>query len=235
MTQASMKVLICDDHRLFAEALATALKARGAWVVALAETPVEAGEVAARTGPDVCLMDLHFPSSDGLEGIGLVLAAAPSTKVIMLSGLADQEAVSKAMALGASGAIEKADRFETVLDTIRHVLAGEIIVKEPVLRSAFQNGEPAPSPRRRREDYLTPREREVLEHLARGQDTSTLAKELGVTYATARSHIQNLLEKLGVHSKLEAVAFALTNGLVPVPGGTRDASDRRRARSKPSR
>ena len=207
-----MRVVICDDHRLFAEAMAVVLSSRGHEVVGCAATPAEAVSLVESHPTDICVMDLQFPRDSGLTGTTAVLSASPETRVVVLTGTSDPTVLAQAVRIGAQGIAVKDDDVGCLVETLERVHAGEVVFKARILQAAYAVG--PQSKERSPAQFLTPREREVLERLVRGESTATLAAGMGVQYSTARTHIQNTLTKLGVHSKLEAVAFAISNGVV---------------------
>lgn len=206
-------VVICDDHRLFTDSLAVALSARGYRIVARAYDLPGVVTAVRHEQVDVCLVDYHFPDAEGTEGVAEIRAVSPDTVIIMLSASTDPAIPLRAIAAGACAFARKDQGIDHVVSVIESARLGtkapssEAVVA-PVRRTASD-------PTR----FLTSRELEVLSRLVQGQDTSWIAREMGVTYATARTHIQNLITKLGVHSKLQAVAFAITNGLIPPTAG----------------
>jgi DNA-binding NarL/FixJ family response regulator len=220
-----MKVVICDDHRIFAEALSVVLTGRGWKVAGRASDADETIALVEAHTPDVCLLDVSFPTGSGVDCIAPILDASPDTKVVMLSGSADRETMAQALAAGARGYATKGDDLENVVDVIARVHDGEVVVRTG--RQAVPDQPAATGSRRGPFAFLTSREREVLEHLVRGQSTAVLAEQLNISYATARSHVQNVLMKLGVHSQLQAVAYAVANGFAPaIPDEPRRAEAR---------
>ena len=209
-----MKILLCDDHRLLIETLATLLRARGHEVVASTLHPDDAVAVARDHEVDVCLMDIGFAgdNADGIDGIRRVIEEAPSTRVVVLSASGEPELIASALAAGASAYLLKGEDVDRIIATIAALTEDGL---EDVAPAAPRSPEPTQSRQLR---FMTPREREVLTRLVQGQSTVTIAREMGVAYSTARTHIQNVLTKLGVHSKLTAVTYAVRNGLVaPMP------------------
>jgi two-component system nitrate/nitrite response regulator NarL len=205
-----MRILICDDHLLLAEALSAVLRGRGHETLADVTRPEEAVAAVRASQVDVCVMDLGFPGGDGIDGIRRLRRASPSTRVVVLSALDDPAAVEEALAAGASGYVLKGEPTEAVVRVIERVAAGETGIAPAPEALATDRG--ADGSRLGR--FLTRREREVLERLVRGQSTTAMAREMGVAYSTVRTHIQNVLTKLGVHSKLAAVTLAAQQGLV---------------------
>lgn len=216
-----IRVVLCDDHRLFVDALAVVLTSRGCEVVARALNPDQAVAAVLAHDVDICVMDLSFPSSagcDGLEGTRRVVAASPSTRVIMLTGSADSSIALPAIDAGARGFARKDDDLDRIVQTIKQVHAGEMVSGPAGSRRPWPpaNGRRLDNQGQNLARFLTSREREVLERLVRGESTATLARAMEVSYHTARTHIQNVLAKLGVHSKLEAVAFAVNHSVVSI-------------------
>jgi two-component system nitrate/nitrite response regulator NarL len=201
-------VLLCDDHQLFAESLGDVLAARGD-VVVLTPDPAGAVEAASRHRPDVCVMDRTFPAGDvGIAAVRGVLDVSPETQVLMLTGQADAATARAAVAAGARGFLRKDEPLDQIVDAVDQIASGLLVVDVKVLRPAVR------APRSPVLASLTSREREVLERMVNGQSSQAMAADLRVSYSTMRTHVQNILVKLGVHSQLEATAFAVEHGLV---------------------
>jgi two-component system nitrate/nitrite response regulator NarL len=216
-----MDVVICDDHRAFAESLAYVLETEGISVVAVTTSPPEAREAVERHRPDVCIMDVQFPEHDGIEATAEIVARYDS-KVLLLTGAGDAHVLSAALAAGASGFVHKAEEIPTIVRAVQRVAKGDVVVETPRL-SGTPSGPPSRPPASQKLlDLLTPREREVLELIVRGAGTQEIAERMHVSYSTARTHTQSILTKLGVHSRLEAAAFAVGNRLVLPPEMTSD-------------
>lgn len=202
------RVVICDDHKVFGEAMASVLAGHGYDVVACTGDLPSGLAAVARHRPGLYLVDLDFRDGDRASGLDAVRHSSPGTRIVVVSGTFDAGAVARAREAGAHGLVAKHRRLEDILDAIARVDAGEAVFHDPAPgvsppRPPAGSGEPSLS-------ALTVREREVLDRLVEGKDTAALARDLGISYATARTHIQRLITKLGVHSKLEAVA--LVNG-----------------------
>jgi two-component system, NarL family, nitrate/nitrite response regulator NarL len=210
-----VRLLLCDDHVLLLEALAVALTARGHEVVGTIADPADVAAAAERLAPDVCILDITFPTGDGIEAARELAARAPGTKVLMLSATADPAQVRAAFEVGAQGFVQKDDSIEEILTAVRRLEEGEVAIDPRLLRAVMRESRPSPAGRRSGEAMqLTPRETQVLSHLVAGDTTAEIARALGVASSTARTHIQNVLIKLGVHSRLQAAAFAVNHGLV---------------------
>ncbi len=196
---------MCDDHRVLLEALGTALRARGHDVVALALTPEEGLAAVAEHEPDVCLLDLHFPGGTSLCSLQTMALEHPSTKVVVMSASIDPTAVAGVLASGGAGFLSKSMSIDGVCAMLARAVEGQVAVEAALLQRAFQpHGREDPLWALR---FLTDREWDVLSAITRGRSTRQIAEQLGVQSSTARTHVQNLLAKLGVHSRLEAAAL----------------------------
>ena len=201
-----MRLLICDDHKVLVEGLAIALHDRGHTVVATATDPVEAVEAARVHQPDVCLLDLGFPDGDGMAAISRIRTLSPDTKVVILSGLLTPGLVADAIARGASGYVGKEQPIGVLVETLQKAHEGYLAVDPLVLQEALRHRSRHDNPLWMLQ-FLTRREWEVLRCITDGLSTEQMTAKLGVQRSTARTHVQNLLAKLGVHSRLQAVAL----------------------------
>ncbi len=200
-----MKILLCDDHVLLAEALESLLRAAGHEVV-VTRSPEEALRMLAEERPDVCVLDVGFPDGDGIEVLSHAAELSPTTKVLMLSAARDPELVRTAIDLGACGYICKDVGVVEVIRAVERVQDGEIILDPLVVRALTQRSRVKPDDIEWLIGFLTRREREVLRRIVIGQSTREMAQDMHVSKSTARTHVQNVLQKLGVHSRLQAVA-----------------------------
>ena len=207
-----MRVLLCDDHQVFAEALAGLLTNEGLEVVGIAGSVADAVSNTSSRQPDVVLMDYELPDGDGVSATTAIKATMPSTQVVLLTSNADEDVLVSAIEAGASGYITKHKPAAEVTAAVRAAAAGEMLVSSDMLARLL----PRVSQRRsaRVGHDLTARELEVLELLVDGTPNQELAQRMGISRNTVRNHVQNLLTKLGVHSRLEAVALATREGLV---------------------
>jgi DNA-binding NarL/FixJ family response regulator len=206
-----VRLVLCDDHRLFAEPVAVALEERGHQVV-VTSSPAEALRAVAEDEPDVCLMDLRFREGDG-DGIDAVIELRrrhPLCPVVVLSGTADAHVVQAALDAGAAGFVRKDQPLNAVFAAVDRVAAGREPTPPPPLTDVRPHHDGGV---RQLIGGLTSREREVLRCLARAEDTVAIARSLGVAPSTARSHLQSMLHKLGVNSRLQAVALVAHAGV----------------------
>lgn len=212
-----MRILIADDHALFRESLRSLLEARGFEVVAEARNGREAVEYSHRFRPDVVLMDLSMPEVDGLAATQLLVAELPAVKVVILTASDEDQNLFEAVRLGAQGYLLKNLEAEEFFSRLEALKRGE-----PALTPALARRLLREFSRSRREDPsrdpLTEREQEVLQCLVDGLTSNrALAERLGVSENTVKFHIRNILEKLHLNNRAQAVAFALKNRLVKEP------------------
>ncbi|HSH22084.1 MAG TPA: response regulator transcription factor [Candidatus Caenarcaniphilales bacterium] len=214
-----IRVLLVDDHQLLTDALA-GLLAREAdiEVIGIAPTVADAKR-AAREPMDVVLMDYALPDGTGVDATRAIKTRWPSARVIMLTAITDDETVLEAIRAGADGYLTKDRASDEVVSAVRAANAGEILLPRAVV---YEIAERVALTRRRDMlrrpmEQLTPRELEVLRALAEGLSSREICDRLFIAQNTLRTHVQNIMNKLRVHSKLEAVAFALRHELVAVP------------------
>lgn len=213
------RILICDDHLVFGESLSMVFQDAGYLVVAATRTAAELLAVLSHRPVDLCVLDVSLADGSILRHFDQIRRLAPETPLVLLTGLLDAGFAAEALRAGARGIIHKGQHLAAILDTVATVLAGGIAVD-----SVYPVGIDAARGRHSSDIHrlgalLTSREREVLCRLVRGQDTAVLARGMGVTRATARSHIQSVLTKLGAHSRLEAATVAVRGRLVSADTG----------------
>jgi DNA-binding NarL/FixJ family response regulator len=213
-----VRILIVDDHRLFADAMFPILRAAGLDVVGIASTVAEGWTLATQEKPDAILLDLGLPDGDAVELGCRILDALPATRVFVLTGMSDGAVLRQAVAAGFHGYLTKDMRAEQVLASITAPGDGQMIMSRRVALAAAGGVPPEQRAAELRAATLTAREREVLTLLVHGSDTDTIARTLFLSPKTVRTHVQRVLAKLGVHSRVEAVSFALRHRIVAAPG-----------------
>ncbi|HEY7399865.1 MAG TPA: response regulator transcription factor [Actinomycetota bacterium] len=214
--------MIVDDHRLFAEAIQLTLRGIGMDVVDVVTTAGAAAAAVATHEPELVLIDVALPDRNGIEAGAEILRDHADIKMVALTALADPTAVREAIAAGFSGYLTKDTQAEAFVHALQGVLDGQIVVPQRLGRGAVsQNGSNGSSPSSEGllARQLTPRELEVLQLLAQGAASSEIARRLGVSPNTVRTHVQGILTKLQVHSRLEAAAFAVRHQLVKIGPG----------------
>ena len=205
-----MRLVLCDDHELILDTLGAALSGLGFDVVST-RGPSEALEAVRETQPDACLLDANYPDGSGLEVLPLIRAASPGTKVLIFSADTSSSAVRTAIALGASGYVRKDRGLLHLIEAIDLAVGGHLAVEPGALQAALRTVDAAEDPLWML-TFLTDREWEVLRCIADGLGTDEIAASLNVRRSTARTHVQNLLTKIGVHSRLQAVALVAAHG-----------------------
>jgi DNA-binding NarL/FixJ family response regulator len=221
-TPRTITVLIADDHRSFGEAMQIALTREGDLEVI---EVVDGGELAVRTTldqqPDVVLMDLRMPGTDGIEATRRIRSEGSRSAVVILTGDGDDVSLARAIQAGARGFIRKTCPIDEVASAVRRAHRGEPLHRPAEVNRALRaerERSRADKELHRRVDRLTPREVEVLQAMADGLSPERIAASLGVARHTLRTHTQNILTKLGVHSKTDAVVAAIRFGKVTPPG-----------------
>ena len=210
----TVRILIVDDHMLFAEAIRVALEDFGMKVVGVASTGAEAIEMLEREVPDVILMDIGLPDRTGLVVGRTILERWPDATILALTALHDRNMVDEALRIGFRGYLTKDTPVAQFVNSIRSVVDGHLVLPlrlSPIGRRSRGDDEVALMT-----EQLSRREREVLSLLVQGASGSTVAERLGISRNTVRTHVQSILTKLQVHSRLEAAAFAVRHGLVDV-------------------
>lgn len=209
---APIRVLVVDDHAMFASSLAFVLGAEpDIRVIDTAGTAHAALEKTAASHPAVILLDHRLPDGDGIALIEPLLRTQPPPQIVMLTASTSDHVLLSAIEAGAAGFIDKSRDLGEVISAVRSAAAGESLVSPQLLARLL--------PRLRRQqsdgsDAITERERDVLECLAEGLSNADIAARLSVSVHTVRNHIVNLSAKLGAHSKLEVLAIAVRKGLV---------------------
>jgi DNA-binding NarL/FixJ family response regulator len=219
--QGPIRVLVVDDQFAFTDMLRVVLELEpDINVVGTALTGDEGLQVALDTHPDVALVDYHMPNMTGLEVIKELRAAHETTKVIVLTGDTDEAVMAEAIAEGAVGYITKHQAIREVVEAVRRASEGEPVIPPfmiPRILSHFHRQQQQEEQARAIREKLSAREIEILEQLAGGADNKAIGETLVISPNTVRTHIQNILTKMGVHSKLEATTLALKVGVITLP------------------
>ncbi|MCU1352724.1 MAG: response regulator transcription factor [Acidimicrobiales bacterium] len=208
-----IRVLLVDDHVMMAESLRLILDcAADIEVVGSAANAHDGIAAAVRLRPDVVLMDYALPDVDGVTAAAQIAQERPATSVVVLTASGDDERLAlRAMAAGCSGFLGKNGSVNDLLATVRAAHAGEAVIAPSMLARLV--------PRLDRGyahvgDSLSRRELEVIAVMAKGGSATQIADDLTISRNTARKHVQNVIHKLGAHSKLEAVLIAVREGVI---------------------
>jgi DNA-binding NarL/FixJ family response regulator len=213
-----IRVLICDDHALFRRGLMMVLEDEDdIEVIAEAANGAEAIELARALAPDVVLMDVRMPKVDGIAATRSILEAIPNANVIMLTVSDEEDDLFEAMKAGAAGYLLKEISIDEVAKSVRGVHQGQRLVTPSLatkLISEFAGISGRAPSRGVDAPQLTPRELEVLRHVAAGATNREVASRLGISENTVKNHVRNILEKLRLHSRMEAVLYAMREKLL---------------------
>ncbi len=214
MAEVSIRVLIADDHAIVRSGI-TALLAQVSdiEVVGEASDGQQAITQAAILRPDVILMDLVMPNVDGIEAIRQIKARQPESRILVLTSFAADDKVFPAIKAGALGYLLKESRPADLIEAIRQVYRGESALHPTIARKVLHELTRPPS-RPPTPDPLTEREMDVLRLVAQGLGNQEIAAKLGVSDATVRTHVSNILAKLQLANRIQVALYALREGLV---------------------
>lgn len=208
--KSPIRVLVVDDQLIVRAGVCSLLTGvADIVVVGEAEDGRQAVEEAKRCNPQVILMDLRLPHLDGVEATRQILAAQPEVGIVILTTADAETEVLTAVGAGALGYVAKTSRREEFLEAIRRVARGEAWIPPHLTRRLLTHFKPRPA-----QEALTSREQDVLSLLARGCSNREIAREMGISDITVRTHVSHVLGKLGVSNRVEAVLYALRAGLV---------------------
>ena len=215
--ERALRVLIIDDHTLFRSGLEELLDRRGIDVVATAGDGEEGCALAEKLAPDVILLDVRMPGMGGLTVLERLKEAGVQTPVLMLTTSTEDRDLIAAVRAGAQGYLLKDLEPDELIESLGKITAGECVIAPEmtgVLARVVQGDEPITSSDTRFAE-LTPREMEILCHLAEGQSNKVIARELGISNGTVKLHVRAILRKLKVRSRVEAAVLAVEEGIGP--------------------
>lgn len=216
-----IRVLLVDDHSLFRSGIRSLLQRHVDFaVVGEAADGVEGIKRCKQLKPDVVLLDLHMPGMSGVETLQLMQQDCPDMAVIMLTVSEESEDLAQAMRAGAQGYLIKNIETEYLLRAIRRAHAGEIVVAEALTGKLVAHMQSAQASERPVSDIdkLTPREKDILACLALGESNKFIARKLDLAESTVKIHVQNVLKKLKLTSRVQAAVFAVEHRMTNAPG-----------------
>lgn len=214
-TPVRTRVLLAHEVRLFAEVLRVALGDRAGFDVLPTVVPVaQALRAARQSRPHVVIMGLESATADAVEVLRQLRLALPDTPVLVVSDTSDAGSLTAAVAAGATGYVTMDADMGDLVQAVQATAEGKVLLSGRRLESLVRHLERRPDSAQRGATLLTAREREVLACLVQGKSTKAIAAGLCVSQNTARTHIQNVITKLGVHSRLEAAARAVQEHLI---------------------
>jgi DNA-binding NarL/FixJ family response regulator len=218
----SLRLVLCDDHQILAQALAAALQAHGHQVLSVTTDPATGVAAVAAHDPDICILDVRFSGEDsGLNAARRIRQHHPRTKVLMLSGVADTQTLAEAAEIGVAGFIPKDRSVDEIAEALQVIAAGGAVFGRGLPRRMLAPGTAKPQSNDPF-DTLAPREKEVLARIVDGQSTKQMARAMSISNGTVRMYVRNVLTALGAHSRLEVAAIARREGMLnrPQAGGS---------------
>jgi two-component system nitrate/nitrite response regulator NarL len=211
-----MRVLLIDDHALFRVGLQTLLEGRGITVVATAGSGQEGLRHAAEFEPDIILLDMRMPDMTGVEVLRELRKSGATMPIVMLTTSDDERDLVDALRNGAQGYLLKDIDPEELVEVLKDIVEGKTVVAPNltgVLAKVVQEGDQEVEVPDSPFSSLTPREMEILCHLAEGQSNKVIARNLGISDGTVKLHVKAILRKLDVHSRVEAAVIAVERGI----------------------
>jgi DNA-binding NarL/FixJ family response regulator len=212
-----LRVVLADDHHLSREGLRSMLEADGMVVIGEASNGVEAVSTVVSLAPDVAVIDLRMPGLSGAEAIRRIVTANPDVQVVVLTVSADEADVVEALASGASSYLLKDAPVEQLVAGIRQAASGHTVISGGVMRALVAQLTAASHAAERaagERPALSAREQEVLRLIVEGADNATIGRKLSISRHTAKQYVSNVIQKLGVRSRVEAAVRAVRDGLV---------------------
>ena len=214
---SAIRVLLVDDHTLFRSGVKSLLQRQSDFeVVGEAPDSLQGVKRAEELKPDVVLLDLHMPGISGKDAVKLFLEAAPETHIVMLTVSENAGDLLESLRAGASGYLLKNIETEMLLDSIRRAADGDSVVSAQMTGKLVRGLQAArEAPTEAEKDGLSPREREILSHVAKGSSNKEIARNLKVAESTVKIHVQHILRKLNLSSRVQAAVYAIEKGLAP--------------------
>lgn len=214
-----ISIIVADDHPLFRQSIRNVLESQPDFlVVAEADNGEEAVKLTAELQPDVVLMDITMPKLDGLEATRQIKASHPNIAVLVLTIHSDDQHIIGILEAGAAGYLIKSVFGEEVIQSVRGVVAGEMVLSPPIGQRLLKQAAryPIRSVPLQAGEKLSPRELEIIKLAARGMSNKSIAADLGLTVRTVKGHLANIFSKLNVGSRTEVVVAGLRAGFLSV-------------------
>jgi NarL family two-component system response regulator LiaR len=212
MSSNPIRVMVVDEHGMVRKGIVAYLKNNpDLHIIGEAQNGREAVEMCERLTPDVILMDLQMPEMDGIEATRIIHAQYPLIKIVALTSFPDRDKVQDVLSAGAISYLLKNVSGDDLAEAIRDAFAGRATLAQEAVQALIQPPQVTPVASG---FNLTTREREVLILLTKGLNNNEIANQLSISHATAKAHVSNILSKLGVSNRAEAVAIAIQQKLV---------------------
>ncbi len=209
------KIIIADDHGVVRTGLRTLLLAESDMeLVGEARGGYEAIECVAEEKPDVLLLDISMPDLDGIEVTREIKKHQPETRILILTIHEDQALLQEVLKAGASGYVLKRSAESELISAIKIIMRGDMYIDPSMARGLFSTSEDSTKKPNELVEPLTPREKEVLEHIVVGYTNKQIAEEFNISIRTVEGHRANLTSKLGLKSRVDLVRYARDHGLI---------------------
>ena len=224
-TSQDIRILIVDDHAVVRDGLEALLSAEpGMQVVGAAGDGEGAVRLAKQLAPDIILLDLVMPRMDGVQATRQIKRQDPQARILVLTSFGEDHQVYAAVKAGASGYLMKDTSSDELIQAIRDTCAGKPVM-QPEIAKKLMRGIQSQDGGDMQADALTERETEILQHLAQGKSNQDIADDLFLSERTVRTHITNILGKLGLSNRTQAVLYALREGIAHIPYTREDGED----------
>lgn len=211
----TIRVLIIDDHNLFRSGVRSLLQREAEFqIVGEAGSAEEGINLAAQECPDVVLMDLHMPGCAGAEAVMKMMARVPKARVLMLTVSEDAQDLMETLRAGAVGYLLKNIETSALVDALHRVVQGESVISPQMTSKLVAGVRKQGNNDTHVREKLSPREKEILGGLAKGESNKEIARNIGLSESTVKIHVQNIFKKLNITSRVQAAVYAVEQGLV---------------------
>ncbi|MDQ7072305.1 MAG: response regulator transcription factor [Gammaproteobacteria bacterium] len=214
----NIRILLVDDHSLFRSGIKSLLESQvGFEVIGEASNGLDGVKRAKQLKPDVILLDLHMPGTSGLEALQMLTEEVPNTITLMLTVSEDAQDLMQALRSGAQGYLLKNIEVDFLVESIHRAIAGDSVMS-PQMSVALIDAVRQPVVKQQPEKQtvkLTPRESEIIVMLAQGESNKSIARTLDLAESTVKIHVQGILRKLKISSRVQAAVYAVEHGLMP--------------------
>ncbi len=214
----NIRILLVDDHSLFRSGIKSLLESQAGFeVIGEASNGLDGVKRAKQLQPDVVLLDLHMPGTSGLEALQMLTEEVPNTITLMLTVSEDAQDLMRALRSGAQGYLLKNIEVDFLIESIHRAIAGDSVMS-PQMSVALIDAVRQPvvkQPPEKQTVKLTPRESEIIVMLAQGESNKSIARTLDLAESTVKIHVQGILRKLHISSRVQAAVYAVEHGLMP--------------------